>query len=196
MYRHCGVRSAVLNAAASISGPEQVMKLTIDILGFEEHDVAYPQAPPALPTQDRLYWLLGDGQLQLTPAGGSQTEYYFDSFSLRIDNGLTPVLRNFLNVTALQSRGREIMLRASTPYTASSHSDLYIDFFKGNGTLSFLSSKSPETPASYSTVISLNDLRSTRRTPNAAGPGEVPLFIDMKAHRSGTNEPITVTNAT
>ena len=196
VYRHCGVRSAVLNAAASISGPEQVMKLTVDILGFEEHDVAYPQTPPALPTQDRLYWLLGDGQLQLTPTGGSQTEYYFDSFSLRIDNGLTPVLRNFLNVTALQSRGREIMLRASTPYTASSHSDLYIDFFKGNGTLSFLSSKSTETPASYSTVITLNDLRSTRRTPNAAGPGEVPLFIDMKAHRSGTNEPITVTNAT
>ena len=195
VYRHCGVRSAVLNAVSSVGGAEQVMRLTVDILGFEEHDSTYPDPAPSLPTQDRLYWLIGDGQLQLTPDGGSQTEYYFDSFSLRIDNGLTPILRNFLNVTALQSRGREIMLRASTPYTANSHSALYIDFFKGSGTLSFLSSKSPETPAGYSTVISLNDLRSTRRTPNATGPGEVPLFIDMKAHRSGTTEPISVVNA-
>jgi hypothetical protein len=196
IYRHCGVRSAVFNAAASVGGSEQVLRLTIEILGFEEHNATYPVAPPDLPSTDRLYWLIGDGQLQLTPSGGSQTEYYFDSFSLRIDNGLTPILRNFLNVTALQSRGREIMFRASTPYTAGSHTALYIDYFKGTGTLSFLSSKSSETPASYSTVITLNDLRSTRRTPNAGGPGEIPLFIDMKAHRSGTNEPISVVNAT
>ena len=196
VYRHCGVRSAVLNASASVEGPEQVMKLTIDILGFEEHNATYPAAPPDLPSTDRLYWLLGDGSLKLTPTGGTQTEYYFDSFSLRIDNGLTPVLRNFLNVTALQSRGREIMLRASTPYTADSHTNLYIDYFEGEGELAFLGSKNSETPATYNTTIELNDLRSTRRTPNAGGPGEIPLFIDMKAHRSGTNEPITVTNAT
>ena len=195
IYRHCGVRSAVFNAASSVSGPEQVVRLTLDILGFEEHDATFPATPPALPTTDRLYWLLGDGQLLLTPDGGSQSEYYFDSFSLRIDNGLTPILRNFLNVTALQSRGREIMLRASTPYTSDSHTDLYIDFFKGGGVLQFLSSKSSETPATYSTVMTLNDLRSTRRTPNAGGPGEIPLFIDMKAHRSGSNEPISIVNA-
>lgn len=195
IYRHCGVRSAVLNAAASIGGPEQVVKLTIDILGFEEHDSSYPDPGPALPSTDRLYWLIGDGKLDLTPDQGQSAEYYFDSFSLLIDNGLTPVLRNFLQVTALQSRGREIIFRASTPYTADSHTDLYIDFFKGSGTLSFLSSKSPETPASYNTVVTLNDLRSIRRTPNATGPGEVPLFIDMKAHRIGTLEPISVANA-
>ena len=199
VYRHCGVRSAVLNAAASISGPEQVMKLTLDILGFEEHDVPYPQDPPDLPTQDRLYWLLGDGELKLTPDQGTQEEYYFDSFSLRIDNGLTPVLRNFLQVTALQSRGREIMLRASTPYTADSHTDLYIDFFKGTGILKFYGAKysnpAGEAPQSYNTEITLNDLRSIRRTPNATGPGEVPLFLDMKAHRAGTNEPISIVNA-
>jgi hypothetical protein len=198
IYRHCGVRSAVLNAAASISGPEQVMKLTLDILGFEEHTATYPTTPPDLPTQDRLYWLLGDGTLELTPqSGGSLTEYYFDSFSLRIDNGLTPVLRNFLQVTALQSRGREIMFRASTPYTTASHTALYIDFFKGSGALKFLGTKYPngEAPQTYNTTITLNDLRSTRRTPSAAGPGEVPLFIDMKAHRSSSSEPISVVNA-
>lgn len=195
IYRHCGVRSAVLNAASSVSGPEQVLRLTIDILGFEEHNATYPDPAPALPTQDRLYWLIGDGQLMLTPGGGSQGEYYFDSFSLRIDNNLTPILRNFLNVTALQSRGREITFRASTPYTAASHAGLYIDFFEGDGSLNFLSSKSTETPAAYTTTISLKDLRSTRRTPNASGPGEIPLFLDMKAHRKGTDEPITVTNA-
>lgn len=196
IYRHCGVRSAVLNAASSVSGPEQVLRLTIDILGFEEHNATYPDPAPALPSTDRLYWLIGDGQLMLTPQGGSATEYYFDSFSLRIDNNLTPILRNFLNVTALQSRGREITLRASTPYTSASHSDLYIDYFEGNGTLQFLSTKSDETPVSYSTVINLNDLRSTRRTPNATGPGEIPLFLDMKAHRKGSTEPLTMTNAT
>lgn len=195
IYRHCGVRSAVLNAASSVSGPEQVLRLTIDILGFEEHDATFPSPAPALPSTDRLYWLIGDGQLLLTPDGGSQGEYYFDSFSLRIDNNLTPILRNFLNVTALQSRGREITLRASTPYTAASHTGLYIDYFEGNGVLQFLSSKSSETPATYSTVINLNDLRSTRRTPNATGPGEIPLFLDMKAHRKGSTEPLTMTNA-
>lgn len=195
IYRHCGVRSAVLNAASSVSGPEQVLRLTIDILGFEEHDASFPNPAPALPTTDRLYWLIGDGQLLLTPDGGSQGEYYFDSFSLRIDNNLTPILRNFLNVTALQSRGREITLRVSTPYTAASHTGLYIDYFEGNGILQFLSSKSTETPASYSTVINLNDLRSTRRTPNATGPGEIPLFLDMKAHRKGSTEPLVMTNA-
>jgi hypothetical protein len=175
IYRHCGVRSAVLNAASSVSGPEQVLRLTIDILGFEEHSATYPDP---------------------NPTNGSQGEYYFDSFSLRIDNNLTPILRNFLNVTALQSRGREITLRASTPYTAASHTALYIDYFEGSGILQFLASKSDETPLTYSTVINLNDLRSTRRTPNATGPGEIPLFLDMKAHRQGSTEPLTMTNAT
>lgn len=196
IYRHCGVRSAVLNAASSVSGPEQVLRLTIDILGFEEHSATYPDPAPVLPSTDRLYWLIGDGQLLLNPTNGSQGEYYFDSFSLRIDNNLTPILRNFLNVTALQSRGREITLRASTPYTAASHTALYIDYFEGSGILQFLASKSDETPLTYSTVINLNDLRSTRRTPNATGPGEIPLFLDMKAHRQGSTEPLTMTNAT
>lgn len=217
IYRHCGVRSATFNAVSSVGGPEQVMRMTIEIIGFEEHDATFPATPPLLPSSDRLYWILGDGQLHLqadptasVPAPQNE-EWYFDSFSLRIDNNLTPILRNFHNVTAIQSRGREVTFRASMPYdngqnaqNGGSHNPLYIDFFKGNGTLSFLSTKSNELQEihpNYSTVISLNDLRSIRRTPNATGPGEVPLFLDMKAHRAGgataqdpSIPPISITN--
>ena len=201
IYRHCGVRAATFNAVSSVGGPEQVLRMTIEIVGFEEHDATFPGTPPVLPSSDRLYWLLGDGQLMLqadptasVPSPQNQ-EWYFDSVSLRIDNKLAPMLRNFHHVTAIQSRGREVTLRASLPYdngvnanNNGSHTPLYINAFKGNGTLSFLSTKSDELNEihpNYSTVISLNDLRSIRKTPNATGPGEVPLFIDMKAHRAG-----------
>ena len=198
-YRRCSVSAATLTSTASIGGAEQVTRLTLRVLGYEEHDTTYPATPPSLPTEERLYWLLGDGKLEMTPEGGSLTEYYFDAFSLRIDNNLTPKTRNFLSVTCVQTNGRQIRLRVRTPYTSSSHTNLYINDFKGQGVLSFLGSKNPEVPSAYSTVITLPELRQTRITPNTAGRGEIPLSLDLEAYRSasasGTIEPITITNA-
>lgn len=201
-YRQCSVTSATFTSTASISGQEQVVRLTLQIIGHEEHDGTWPTTPPALPTDQRLYWLLGDGKLQFTPDGGTQDEYYFDAFSLRIDNNLVPKTRNFLKVVAIQSRGRQIRLRVRSPYTASMHSNFYIDDFKGSGTLSFLGSQqnhnNMEVPATYQTIFTFADLRQTRITPSTNGRGEIPLSLDMEAYRvGGTNaaEPLVVTNA-
>jgi hypothetical protein len=194
-YRRCSVNSATLTSTASIGGAEQVMRLTLQVLGYEEHDDTYPGSAPSLPSESRLYWLLGDGKLEMTPTGGSLTEYYFDAFSLRIDNNLTPKTRNFLSVTCVQTNGRTIKLRVRTPYTSSSHTNLYINDFKGQGVLSFLGSKNPEVPSTYSTVITLPELRQTRITPNTAGRGEIPLALDLEAYRTSSAEPITITNA-
>lgn len=194
-YRRCSVNSATLTSTASIGGAEQVMRLTLQVMGYEEHDDTYPGSPPSLPSESRLYWLLGDGKLEMTPTGGSLTEYYFDAFSLRIDNNLTPKTRNFLSVTCVQTNGRTIRLRVRTPYTSSSHTNLYINDFKGQGVLSFLGSKNPEVPSTYSTVITLPELRQTRITPNTAGRGEIPLSLDLEAYRTSSAEPITITNA-
>lgn len=195
-YRRCSVNSATFTATASIGGAAQVVRMTLQVIGHEEHDTSYPSPAPALPTSDRLYWLLGDAKLEMTPDGGSLTEYYFDAFSLRIDNNLTPRTRNFLSVTCIQTNGRTIRMRVRTPYTSSSHTDLYINDFKGSGVLSFLGSKNAEVPSSYSTVITLPELRQTRITPGTTGRGEIPLALDLEAYRSSAAEPITITNAT
>ena len=210
-YRQCSVSSATFTSTASVSGQEQVMRLTMQIIGHEEHDTtsAVPSAGwpaeanvPALPSEERLYWLLGDGKLDMTPEGGSSDEYYFDAFSLRIDNNLVPKTRNFLKVVAVQSRGRQIRLRVRSPYTASMHSNFYIDDFKGSGTLSFLGGQANhnnmEVDAQYQTIFSFADLRQTRITPSTNGRGEIPLSLDMEAYRVGGTspvEPLVITNA-
>lgn len=194
IYRHCVVRAAVFSCVSS-GGQEQVLRMTLDILGFEEHDADsdFPATPPTIPTNDRLYWLIGDSLMTLTPDGGSAGDLQFDQFSLRIDNGVVPLVRNNLMVTALQSRGREVTLRASTPYSSSSHSSYYIDYFKGGGNITFSHEKSNgEVPSLYDTVFTLNNLRSVRVSPSVTGPGEIPLFIDMTAHRSGTTAPYSI----
>ena len=193
-YRHCIVRGATFNSVASIGGSQQIMRMTLEILGYEEHDTTYPDPDPDLPSENRLYWLLGDAKLTLdTP--GDDTEYYFDSFSLRIDNGFVPNLRNFLRTTSVQSRGRSVTLRVATPYTASSHTNLYIGYHAGQGILSFLGTKEPEVPDTYQTVFTFEDLRQTRRTPATRGPGEIPLALDFEAYRTATAGPLKVVNA-
>ena len=209
-YRQCSVSSATFTSTASIGGQGQVMRMTLQIIGHEEHDVGsenpsagWPSTPPALPTTERLYWLLGDGKLQMTPATGEdgagvQVEYYFDSFSLRIDNNLQPKTRNFLKVVCIQSTGRQIRLRVRTPYTTASHSNLYINDFKGSGVLSFLGGQANhnnlEVDTLYTTVMTLADLRQTRITPNTSGPAEIPLSLDLEAYRTSTAEPISIAN--
>jgi hypothetical protein len=201
-YRQCSVTSATFTSTASVSGQEQVVRLTMQIIGHEEHDGTWPGTPPALPSEERLYWLLGDGKLEFTPTGGSQDEYYFDAFSLRIDNNLVPKTRNFLKVVAIQSRGRQIKLRVRSPYTASMHTNFYIDDFKGTGVLSFLGGQANhnnmEVDAAYQTIFTFADLRQTRITPSTNGRGEIPLSLDMEAYRVGGTsaaEPLVVTNA-
>lgn len=194
IYRHCGVRSAMFSSRASIAGEEQVVRMVLDIVGYEEHDATYPASPPPLPSSPRLYWLIGDSQLLLDTPGDDQ-EYYFDAFNLRINNKLVVKPRNFLRATCMQAAGeRQFELRVSTPYTADSHTNLYINSFTGQGQLKFLSSKSPETPAAYSTTFNFPELRSTRRTPNVRGRGEIPLSLDLEAYRTSADEPLTVTN--
>ena len=197
-YRQCSVSSATFTSTASIGGQGQVMRMTLQIIGHEEHDGGWPATPPALPTAERLYWLLGDGKLEMTQTGGSQVEYYFDSFSLRIDNNLQPKTRNFLKVVCIQSTGRQIRLRVRTPYTTASHTNLYINDFKGSGILSFLGGQANhnnmEVDALYTTVMTLADLRQTRITPNTSGPAEIPLSLDLEAYRTGSSEPIAITN--
>lgn len=200
IYRHCVVNSAVFRAVASMEGSEQIMQLGLNIIGFEEHDGTglWPDPEPSLPVDTRLYWLLGDGKLTLdTDNPNPQEEYYFDSFNLSFNNKLLPLTRNFLRITCLQSQGREIRLVVSTPYTADSHSLLYIDRFVGAGQLSFLGTKNLDgTPEStYQTVFTFPNLYQTRRTPETTGPGEIPLSVNLQAYRDGANEPIVVTNA-
>jgi len=201
IYRRCSVSSATFTSSASIGGEEQLMRMTLNVIGYEEHDSLWPATPPALPTGTRLYWLLGDGKLEMTPTGGSAKEYYFDAFSLRIDNNLIPKLRNFLSVTCVQSQGRKIRLRVRTPYTGSgsldTHDDLYINAFAGGAVLSFLGTKnlSGQTGSAYETVITLPDVRQTRMTPSTSGRGEIPLSVDLEAYRTSTTEPISISNA-
>lgn len=209
-YRQCSVSSATFTSTASVSGQEQVMRMTLQIIGHEEHDTSsenpssgWPASPPSLPTAERLYWLLGDGKLEMTPATGEtgagvQVEYYFDAFSLRIDNNLVPKTRNFLKVVCIQSRGRQIRLRVRSPYTTASHANLYINDFIGSGVLSFLGGQANhnnlEVDALYTTVFSFADLRQTRITPSTNGRGEIPLNLDLEAYRTATSEPISVVN--
>ena len=200
IYRRCSVRSATFTSSASIGGEEQLMRMTLEIIGYEEHDSAWPNPEPPLPTGARLYWLLGDGKLEMTPTGGSLTEYYFDAFSMRIDNNLVPKLRNFLSVTCVQSQGRKIRLRLRTPYTGSgsldTHDALYINAFAGQAVLSFLGTKNlaGQTGSTYQTVITMPDVRQTRITPSTSGRGEIPLSVDLEAYRGASTEPITITN--
>jgi len=193
IYRHCAVNRAIFSARASIDGDEQVMQLGLDIIGYQEHDATYPEDEPDLPSGQRLYWLLGDGKLNLP---GTGTEYYFDAFNLFIDNNLVPQTRNFLRITCLQSRGRSIRLQVSTPYTADSHTNLYINRFTGTGKLSFLGSKNlgGTDQQGYETTFDFPLLYQTRRTPSTRGHGEIPLSLDLQAYRDATNEPITITN--
>jgi len=202
-YRQCSVSSATFTSTASVGGQGQVMRMTLQIIGHEEHDGGWPASPPSLPSTERLYWLLGDGKLEMTPAAGEagagvQVEYYFDSFSLRIDNNLQPKTRNFLKVVCIQSTGRQIRLRVRTPYTTASHANLYINDFKGSGVLSFLGGQAShnnlEVDVLYTTVMSLADLRQTRITPGTNGRGEIPLSLDLEAYRTATAEPISVVN--
>jgi hypothetical protein len=202
-YRQCSVSSATFTSTASVSGQGQVMRLTMQIIGHEEHDGGWPATPPALPTAERLYWLLGDGKLEMTPAvgeagAGTAVEYYFDAFSLRVDNNLVPKTRNFLKVVCIQTNGRKIRLRVRTPYTTASHTNLYINDFKGSGVLSFLGGQANhnnmEVDALYTTVVTLPDLRQTRVTPGTNGRGEIPLSLDLEAYRTATAEPISVVN--
>ena len=208
-YRACSVSSATFTSTASIGGQGQVMRMTLQIIGHEERTDTWPATPPPLPSGERLYWLLGDGKLVMTAAPdtepaaiiGSPLEYYFDSFSLRIDNNLRPKTRNFLKVVCIQSSGRKIRLRVRTPYTSASHTNLYINFFKGGGVLSFLGGQLPhnnmEVDVLYTTVITLPDLRQTRVTPSTSGPSEIPLSLDLEAYRVGgasPAEPIHIVN--
>ena len=194
VYRHCAVNRALFRSRASVDGAEQVMQLTMDIIGYEEHgDQSYPDPEPALPSSDQLYWILGDGALEF--AG---TEYYFDAFNLMINNNLVPQIRNFLTITCLQSRGRQIRLQVSTPYTSSSNSALYLNRFDGIGELNFLGTKnlSATAQSTYTTNFYFPRLYSTRRTPATRGPGEIPLSVDLQAYRTSSAEPLTVTNNT
>tara|TARA_R110000765_G_scaffold327426_1_gene418590 strand:- start:150 stop:1151 length:1002 start_codon:yes stop_codon:yes gene_type:complete len=208
-YRACSVSSATFTSTASVGGQGQVMRMTLQIIGHEEQTGTWPTTPPPLPDGERLYWLLGDGKLMMTaladtlPAAAANVpiEYYFDAFSLRIDNNLQPKTRNFLKVVCIQSNGRKIRLRVRTPYTTATHTNLYINFFKGGGVLSFLGGQLPhnnmEVDALYTTVITLPDLRQTRVTPATGGPGEIPLSLDLEAYRVGgasPTEPISIVN--
>jgi hypothetical protein len=199
IYRHLAVQSAVLRARASIEGDEQIMQLGINVIGYEEHDGTglWPDPEPALPTDVRLYWLLGDGTLTLdTDNPNAQEEYYFDAFNLLFNNNLQPLVRNFLRITCLQSRGRDIRLQTSTPYTSDSHSKLYINRFAGAGVLKFQGTKnlSGTAQSTYETIFTFPNLYQTRRTPQTSGPGEIPLSLDLQAYRDGANEPIVITN--
>lgn len=209
IYRRCSVNRAMLRARASIDGPEQILQLALDVIGYEEHGytdpptnsvaVEWPDPPPPLPSSDRLYWLLGDGKLELdTDNPNPKEEYYFDAFNLMFNNNLIPQTRNFLSITCLQSRGRTIQLQVTTPYTPDSHTKLYINRFDGEGIIQFLGTKNLDnTPEStYSTVITMPNLFQTRETPNTQGRGEIPLSLNMQAYRTGTSEPITITNNT
>lgn len=197
-YRRCSVNRALLRARSSIEGPEQILQLAMDIIGYEEHDTTWPNPEPGLPDSNRLYWLLGDGKLEMDPDGADpSTEYYFDAFNLMINNNLIPQTRNFLNITCLQSRGRDIQLQVTTPYTTDSHTDLYITRFKGSAVLTFDGDKNltGEPESTYTTVITLPNLYQTRETPSTQGRGEIPLSLNLRAYRSDTTEPITITNS-
>ena len=198
IYRHCAVNLAMFSARASISGQEQVMQMSLDVIGYEEHDSTWPGTAPSLPTSDRLYWLLGDGKLTLdTDNPNPQEEYYFDAFNLMFDNNLLPQTRNFLRITCLQSRGRTIRLQVPTPYTAAADANLYVTKFNGAGVLNFLGTKNltGETGAAYVTTFTFPQLYQTRRTPHVTGPGDIPLALNLEAYRTAS-EPITVTVAT
>ena len=198
IYRHCGVNRCLLrgrNGGGSGDDPEQTMQMILDIVGFEEHDATYPATEPALPASDELYWIIADGALTLdTPA--DDTEYYFDAFNLLINNNLTPKNWNFLSTTCIQSRGRDIRLQVSTPYTSDSHTNLYINRFQGEGVLNFLGTKNLGGTAQspYQTTMTFPNLRQTRRTPATRGPGDIPLSLDLKAYRTSSEEPLTIVN--
>ena len=197
IYRHCAINRAMFSARASVSGSEQTMQMTLDVIGYEEHAATWPASPPALPTSDRLYWLLGDGALTLdTSNPAAQDEYYFDAFNLMFDNNLLPQTRNFLRITCLQSRGRKIRLQVPIPYTVASNSKLYDTKFDGAGVLNFLGTKNLTglTGADYVTTFTFPQLHSTRQTPRVQGPGDIPLILDLQAYRTAS-EPITVTVA-
>ena len=199
IYRNCVVNRAIIRGRASIDGDEQIMQLQLSIIGYEEHDATWPDPEPPLPSNNRLYWLVGDGKLTLpTGAASAQEEYYFDAFNLMFNNNLLPQSRNFLEITCLRSMGRTIRLQVSTPYTASAHTKLYISKVdRAQGVLSFLGTKNLTSTVEepYTTIFTMPLLFQTRRTPSTRGHGEIPLSLDFQAFRGAATEPISIENS-
>ena len=197
-YRHCAVNRCLLQTRAGIGSQEQTMRMTLDILGYEEHtDQSWPGTPPPLTTSQELYWVHGDGKFTADTNNPSAfEEYYFDAFNLLIDNNLVPQTRNFLNVTCLQSRGRSIRLQMPIPLTATNNTNFYANRYEGAILIEFLGTKNMAAAYSaYDTTFSMPNVRQVLRTPTTAGRGEIPLSLDFEAYRESTDEPLTITNA-
>ena len=198
IYRHCVVNSCVFEAEdAQEDDPEtQVLTMTLNMIGIEEHDSTWPGTAPSLPTTQRLFWLFGDSDLQLEEPTAS-TSYAMDWFKLQIDNMILPKTRNNLIVTCLQSRGRRIRFAAGTPYTTGTHADYYISRYDDSGVLTFLGTKNMtglQHEEDNVTTFTFARLFQKRQTPNVGGRAEVPLNLDMTAYRTATEEPLVVTN--
>lgn len=205
-YRHCVVNRALLQGrASSQDDPDrQVLRLTLDVVGAEEHSggsITWPDPEPGLPTGRRLYWLHGDGKLELDDAysSGVTEELNFDAFNLIVNNNLDVKTRNHLTVTHMKTMGRQIRLQTPIPYTSDSHTNLYISRFDGTGRIELRGDKNlggftPE--SSWVTKFEFPRLFQRLVTPRTRGRGEIPLSLDLTAYRTASSEPITVTNQT
>lgn len=204
VYRHCLVNRCLFQGrSATQDDPDaQVLRMMLDFVGIEEHTrdsegglIEWPETGPTLPSTQRLYWLFGDSKLELD-IDSTATEFTMDAFNLLIDNKMTIKTRNNLTAVCLRSMGRDIRLQMPTPYTATSHLNLYVNRFDGPGRILFRGTKNLTglDEEDFQTDFEFARLFQVRETPNVRGMTEIPLSLDMTAYRTSSAEPLEVTN--
>ncbi len=189
-YRYCVLRQAVIRGRSNPEDQDdQIVQMACQFYGVEEVGITFPSGL-ALPTTDRLFWLVGDSALSID---GSDFPIIF--FEIKIKNMLMPLFRNKLKPGCFRNLGREITVEAHIPYSttaAAAIADTHIN--DTEVILSLASDNLPVDFGDYSTVFTFPTCRRISKQHTTEGRGEIPLVVQFKSFQKATGTNMSIAN--
>lgn len=174
-------------ASAEFSGSTgQKVLLLLNTL-FRSMTPDSPASWPSISVDEDEAYVFHQGVLTL---GG--TAYNFNSFRLTVDNAVTAEFNNSINATDLSPGDRVVTFEIpELPFTATELGLLTAS----RGASAGISGSLAFTSGNKSLTFTLNELRTTTRTPSIRGRSQrIKLARMFQAYKSGSTREIVVTN--
>jgi hypothetical protein len=191
-YRHCIIQQAVIRGRSNPEDPDdQIMQLAMSFIGIEEVEVAGFPAGVNLPTDDQLFWLIGDSKLTV-----AEDDFPVIGFDISIRNMIQPLFRNRLTPGCFRSLGRDITLEVQVPYSPESATAMFGENDENlDVLLELVSDNLPESASNYATSFNFPTMRRVEKSASTRGRGEIPLEATFRSFQMGAGTNMSITNA-
>lgn len=189
-YRYCVLRNAKLRGQSNPEDQDdQITQMACQFFGVEEQGITFPSGL-ALPTTDRLFWLVGDSTLSIA---GDDFPIIF--FEIEIKNMLMPLFRNKLKPGCFRNLGREITIEAHIPFSTTAEAAIADTHITDTEVvLSLVADNLPADFSDYSTVFTFPTCRRISKINTTNGRGEIPLKVKFKSYQNATGTTMSIEN--